>query len=68
MVIYLDDLTIFSKYDEKNLHHLRIVFQRCRKFNISLNPKKSLFSMEKGKLLGHIISKDGICIDTGRFE
>ena len=38
------------------------------KFGISLNPKKSHFSLEEGKLLGHIISKDGIKIDPGRVE
>ena len=35
---------------------------------MSLNPKKSLFAMDEGKLLGHIISKDGICIDLARVE
>jgi len=35
---------------------------------ISLNPKKSLFAMEEGKLLGHIISKDGIQIDLAIVE
>eukprot|EP00253_Pinus_taeda_P032545 PITA_32545 len=34
----------------------------------SLNPKKSLFSLEEGKLLGHIISKDGIRIDPERIQ
>ena len=28
LVIYLDDLTVFSKSDEDHLHHLRIVFQK----------------------------------------
>jgi hypothetical protein len=28
-----------------------------------LNPKKSIFTVIKGKLLGHIISKEGITID-----
>jgi hypothetical protein len=30
---------------------------------MSLNPKKCLFSVSEGKLLGHIVSKEGICID-----
>ena len=38
------------------------------RFGISLNPKKSHFALEEGKLLGHIISKDGIRIDPGRVE
>ena len=41
---------------------------KCRKFGISLNPKKSNFALEEGKLLGHIISKDGIKIDPERVS
>jgi len=68
LVVYLDDLTVFSKSDEEHLYHLTMVFQKCRKYGISLNPKKSLFAMSEGKLLGHIISKDGIRIDPARVE
>eukprot|EP00253_Pinus_taeda_P035958 PITA_35958 len=68
LVFYLDDLRIFSDSDDKHLHHLRIVFQKCREFGISLNPKKSIFAMEEGKLLAHIISKYGIRIDPSRVE
>ena len=39
IVIYLDDLTLFSDSDEKHLKHLRKVFERCRKYGIYLNPK-----------------------------
>lgn len=67
-VVYLDDLNVYSNSDDEYLHHLRGVFQRCRKFGISLNPKKCLFAMEEGKLLGHIISKDGIRIYPSRVE
>ena len=58
----------FSKIDEEHLLHLRKVFEKCRRFNISLNPKKTLFGLEEGKLLGHIISKDGIKIDPRIIE
>jgi len=68
LVVYLDDLTVFSKSNEEHLYHLTMVFQKCRKYGISLNPKKSLFAMTEGKLLGHIISKDGIRIDPARVE
>ena len=44
------------------------MFKKCRKFGISLNPKKSLFSMKEGKLVGHIISWEGIKIDPKRVE
>jgi hypothetical protein len=68
IVIYLDDLMIFSKTDEEHLMHLRQTFEKCRRFGLSLNPKKSHFAMQKGKLLGHVISKEGIRIDPKRIE
>ena len=68
VVIYLHDITI---YLESNLHHidyLRKKFLKCRKFGISLNPKKYHFAMLEGKLVGHIISKYGIKIDPSRVQ
>jgi hypothetical protein len=47
------------KIREKHIDHLREVFERCRLFGISLNPKKCLFVVSEGKLLGHIVSKEG---------
>jgi hypothetical protein len=68
IVIYLDDIIVYSDSNEQHLRHLKRVFQKCRKFGISLNPKKSHFEIEEGKLLGHIISKEGIKIDPRRVE
>jgi hypothetical protein len=56
VVIYLDDLTIFSKSDEDHMIHLKQTFEKCHRFGLSLNPKKSHFAMQEGKLLGHIVS------------
>ena len=55
ILIYLDDIIVFLDSDDQHLKHLRKVFQKCRKFCISLNPKKSKFGMQEGKLIGHII-------------
>ena len=68
LIVYLDDLTPFSKSDQEHLKNLRQIFMTCRKYGISLNPKNSLFSLEEGKLLRHIISKDGIRIDPERIQ
>lgn len=68
LVIYLDDITVFSKLDEEHAAQLTCVFRKCRRFDISLNPKNSNFAMKEGKLLGHIISTEGIKIDPKRVE
>ena len=38
------------------------------KYRISLNPKKNIFAVTEGKLLGYLISKEGIIIDHERIE
>jgi hypothetical protein len=68
VVIYLDDITMFSKSDKENYHHLKKVFLKCRKFGLSLNPKNSLFVVKEGKLLGHIVLAEGVRIDPRRVE
>jgi hypothetical protein len=68
VVIYLDDITIFSRSDIEHCGHMRKVFLKCRRFGLSLNPKKSLFAMKEGKLLGHIVLVEGVRIDPSRVE
>jgi hypothetical protein len=68
VVFYLDDVTVFSKNKKDHLSHLRVVLERCRKFDISLNPKKLVFAVEQGKLFGFIFSKDGMLIDPERTQ
>ena len=41
VLIYLDDLTVYSHSYHDHLQHLRKVFLKCRRYRISLNPKKS---------------------------
>ena len=57
VVIYLDDITVFSKNRADHLTHLRRVFEHYRKYGISLNPKKSIVAVIEGKLLGFVVSK-----------
>ena len=66
VVIYMDEITVYSRSDREHIHHLEKNFIKCRKFGISLNPKKSNFELEEGKFLGHISSKYGIKIDLER--
>ena len=66
--IYLDDITIFSSSHQDHLQHLRKVFLKCKKFGISLNPNKSQFALEEGKILGHIVFVVGVKIDPKRVQ
>jgi len=60
VLIYLDDITVYSSSHQDHLQHLKKVFLKCRRFGISVNPKKSQFSLEEGKLSGHVVSVAGV--------
>lgn len=68
LVVYLDDITVLSKIDEEHILHLKVTFEKCRRYGLSLNPKKSQFVLSEGKLLGHIVAHEGVKIDPKRVE
>jgi hypothetical protein len=57
MKIYLDDFIIYSDM-ESHLMKLRLCFEKCREYKISLNPKKCAFMVFLGLTLGFIVSKE----------
>ena len=68
MVVYLDGITIYSKKREDHVPHLKAIFEWCRWYEISLNPKKNIFAIEERTLVRFVISTNGIKIDLGRIE
>ena len=60
---YLDDLPAHSQQWEDHPGHLRDIFLRYRHYNIRLNTHKCVLCVETGRLLGFVVSKDGIWID-----
>jgi hypothetical protein len=63
MVIYLDDITVFSKSDDEHMKHLKQTIQKWKRYGVSLNTKKYHFSMREGNILSHTVSSSGIKID-----
>jgi hypothetical protein len=54
--IFLDEFTTYSNM-ESHLQKLRLCFQKCREYGISLNLNKCAFVVFSGMILGFIISK-----------
>ena len=63
VLVYLDDITVYSKNVAYHFGHLKQVFIRCREYGVSLKPIKYVFATNQGKLLGYIVSKEGLTID-----
>ncbi len=62
--LYLDDVLVYATKEEEFLIRLRVVFERFRQFNITLNPKKYYFGLAEVKFVGHVLKTDGICFST----
>ena len=58
MVIFIDDILIYSKSQEDHEKHLRIVLQTLRDKQLCAKLKKCEFWQAQISLLGHVISKD----------
>jgi hypothetical protein len=65
---YLDDLLAHSSNRLDHVDHLRDIFLRCWFYRIRLNPHKCIFTVESDRLLGFIVSKDGIQVDPLKIK
>jgi hypothetical protein len=65
---YLDDLPAHSLHRVDHPTHLRAISVRCRFYRIHLNPHKCVFCVESGRLLGFIVSRQGIQVDPLKVE
>jgi hypothetical protein len=57
---YMDDIIVKSKRVDQLMVNLKKTFTKLRKNGIKLNPKKCVFEVSRGMLLGFIISEPGI--------
>ncbi|KAL6324956.1 hypothetical protein AAG906_019864 [Vitis piasezkii] len=68
MEVFMDDLTIYGEDFGDCLSNLETILQTCIKKNLVLNWKKRHFMVEKGIVLGHIISRKDIKVDKAKIE
>ena len=60
VVVYLDDVIMFSQSLEAHLEHLTKVFDCLQAANLKLNPKKCKFMSVEVEYLGHIVTPQGL--------
>jgi hypothetical protein len=65
---YIDDIVVKSEKCGDLLDDLKDTFNNLRKFKMMLNPKKCVFGMSSGKLLGYMVSSQGIDANLKKVE
>ncbi|MGL5708218.1 MAG: reverse transcriptase domain-containing protein [Aeromonas sp.] len=68
VVVYMDDILIYSKSRELHEEHVKMVMNTLKKVGLMLNKKKCKFFQEKIEILGHVIEGGCIKIDEKRVE
>lgn len=68
VLVYLDDIVVFSPIFKERLVSLEKVFQRLRQTKLTLKTSKCFFGQTKIKLLGHVVGRDGIATDNSKIE
>lgn len=66
VLIYLDDVIIFSKTPEEHIEHLRTVLTALRQEQLQAKRSKCEFNRTELKFLGMIVSKDGLKVDESK--
>jgi hypothetical protein len=68
VLVYIDDILIFSKDFDSHVEHIREVFQRLKAANLTIKPNKCSLAMDSIKFLGHVIDRTGIRTDPDKIK
>jgi hypothetical protein len=67
VIVFLDDILVYSKSEEYHDNHLRMVLQVLREHQLYAKLRKYLFYQNIIHYLAHIISEDGIAMDPEKI-
>ncbi|XP_058223143.1 uncharacterized mitochondrial protein AtMg00860-like [Rhododendron vialii] len=68
VVVFVDDILIYSPTEEEHQSHLTIVLELLREHQLSAKLSKCESWLSEVKFLGHMVSKGGVSIDLGKIE
>ncbi|MBW0533916.1 hypothetical protein O181_073631 [Austropuccinia psidii MF-1] len=68
VVVYLDDIMVFSSSEEEHVKHVASVLQRLRDNNLFAKASKCLFHSSCVEYLGYFFSSDGLKMDSSKVQ
>jgi hypothetical protein len=68
VVVFIEDILIYSKTEEEHKEHLRLVLQKLREHQLYAKFSKCDFWLKEVSFLGHIITDGGILVDPAKVD
>jgi hypothetical protein len=68
VVVFIEDILIYSRSEEGHEEHLRIILQNLREHRLYAKLSKCEFWLKQVAFLGHVISKGGISVDPSNVQ
>jgi Reverse transcriptase (RNA-dependent DNA polymerase) len=68
VMVYLDDIIIYSKSEEEHLQHVETVLQKLKSHDLSRKLSKCHFNETEVEFLGHLVNAEGIKMQKSKVE
>src|SRR5438128_1457984 len=68
VVVFIDDILVYSKNEEEHAKHLQLVLDRLREHQLYAKFSKCQFWLKEVSFLGHILSAKGIAVDPSKVQ
>jgi hypothetical protein len=68
VVVFINDILIYSKNEEEHAEHLRIVLTRLREHRLYAKFSKCAFWLEEIQFVGHVLSAKGIVVNPSKVK
>jgi hypothetical protein len=68
VIVFIDDILVYSKNEEDHIEHLRVVLTRLRDYQLYAKFSKCEFWLKIVSFLGHVLSESGISVDPSKVQ
>ena len=68
IVVFIDDILVYSKNKHEHAKHLRIVLNRLREHQLYAKFSKCDFWLKEVQILGHVLSAEGVAVDPSKVK